>query len=268
MSQSQSLSEIINSLSSDELSTIVLTQLGLKVDKLIEQGDRQESDFLCYYNNETFLIEAKIRQDDQKEVVKREETLSKGEVYEKNDTLGRSRNISRKLENARNQLISSSEFHKHDLRIIFHFSRGINPKAKCEQAKDTLLGRTEIFNMKDSTCKPCYFFRKSDFYMYRDAFDAAIVGYIDGSGMMNLTIYLNPYSPRYAEAKNSEFLRQHRAVDPIAEEAEGKAYMPDEGLDVEKSQHILDNLYTKYDNKMIQQLDFMAPEISIRVKDE
>jgi hypothetical protein len=268
MSQSKNLSEIINALSSDELSTIVLKQLGLKVDKLIEPGDRQESDFLCYYNNETFLIEAKIRQDDQKEVAKREETLSKGEVYQKNDTLGRNRNISGKLKTARNQIISSSEFHKHDLRIVFHFSRGINPKAKCEQAKDTLMGRTEIFNMKDSTCKPCYFFRTSDFYIYRDAFDAAIVGYVDGSGSMNLTIFLNPYSPRYEEAKKSEFLKQHRALDPIAEEAEGKAYMPDEGLNVRKSQDILDNLYKKYDNKMIQQLDFMAPEISIRVKEE
>lgn len=268
MSQNQNLSEIINSLGSDELSTIVLTQLGLKVDKLIEQGGRKESDFLCYYKDETFLIEAKVRQDDQKEVVKREEILSKGEVYLKDDTLGRKRNISVKLENARDQLISSSEFHKHDLRIIFHFSRGINPKAKCEQAKDTLLGRTEIFNMKDSTCKPCYFFRKSDFYMYRDAFDAAIVGYINGNGTVNLTIYLNPYSPRYQEAKQSEFLKQHSALDPIAEETNGRAYMPDEGVDVENSTSILENLYTKYDNNMIQQFDFMAPEIAIRVKNE
>lgn len=268
MSQPQNLSDIINSLSSDELSTIILKQLGLRVEKLEEQSDRKESDFLCYHKDETFLVEAKIREDDKKEVIKREEVLSRGEVYLKDDTLGRKKSISVKLENARDQLISSSEFHKHDLRIIFHFSRGINPKAKCDQAKDTLLGRTEILNMKDSTCKPCYFFRKSDFYEYRDAFDAAIVGYIEGSGKMNLNIYLNPFSPRYKEAKQSEFLTHYSALDPIAEEANGRAYVPDEGIDVENLQAILENLYTKYDNKMLQHLDFNAPQIAIRIKDE
>lgn len=268
MSQPQNLSDIISSLSSDELSTIILKQLGLRVQKLEEQPDRKESDFLCYHKDETFLVEAKIREDDQKEVVKREEVLSKGEVYLKDDSLGRKKGISVKLENARDQLISSSEFHSHDLRIVFHFSRGINPKAKCEQAKDTLLGRTNIFNMKDSTCKPCYFFRRSDFYLYRDAFDAAIVGYIEANGVANLTIYLNPFSPRYERAKQSKFFIQHSALDPMAEEASGKAYIPDEGLDVEKPAEILNNLSTKYDNKMIQQFDFFAPQIAIRVKDE
>lgn len=267
MNEPQNISDIINSLSSDELSTFVLKQLGLRVEKLKEQGGRKESDFLAYYNDEIFLIEAKVKQDDQKEVVKREETLSKGEVYLKDETLGRKKSISVKLENARDQLISSSEFHKHDLRIIFHFSRGINPKAKCEQARDTLLGRTEIFNMKDATCKPCYFFRKSDFYEYRDAFDAAIVGYVDGSGKMNLNIYLNPFSPRYEEAKQSEYLTHHSALDPIAEEANGRAYMPDQGINIENLQAILENLYEKYNNKMIRHIDFNAPQIAIRIKD-
>ncbi|ALK98988.1 hypothetical protein AM586_25115 [Massilia sp. WG5] len=58
--------------------------------------------------------------------------------------------------------------------MIFHLSRGINSKAKCEKAKDTLLGRTNIFSMTDSTWKPCYFFRHSDFFRHKHAFECGI----------------------------------------------------------------------------------------------
>lgn len=205
MNQSKDPVEAIKSLTSDEISKLVLRGMGLTVEKLEEPNDRKESDFLAYHGNEIFLVEAKIKEDEKKEVVKRERVLSKGEIYTKNDTLGRDETISKTLSNARNQLISSARVHKHNLRVVLHISTGINSKAKCEKALDTLLGRTNIFNMNDSSCKPCYFYSFSDFYRYRHAFDAAFVGYLDSNADLKLSIYLNPHSPRYEAEKIAHF---------------------------------------------------------------
>ncbi|WP_155630293.1 hypothetical protein [Burkholderia vietnamiensis] len=72
--------EQVDGLSSDEISKLVLEGLGLRVEKLEEPGDRQKADFLAHYEDEVFLIEAKVRSDDKKELKKREVVLSQGAV--------------------------------------------------------------------------------------------------------------------------------------------------------------------------------------------
>lgn len=265
MSQPPNPADVFKSMHSDEISKIALEQLGLRVEKLKEPKGRKESDFLAFYKDEIFLIEAKIKEDDKKEVAKRERILSNGDVYLNDAVLGRDSTISGKFGIASRQLLASAKVHAHDLKIIFHLSRGINSKAKCEKAKDTLLGRTNIFDMNDSTCRPCYFFRSSDFYTSRHAFDAALVGYMDAHATVRMNIYLNPHSPRYKAAKHSEFLSVHAALDPLAEEANGRAYMPDFSVSVSNSDEVMNSLRTKYDKKMLQQFDFNAPEITLRV---
>jgi len=268
MGQSENSTEKINAMSSDDISKIILECLGLRVEKLEEPGDRKEADFLAYYEDEIFIIEAKLREDDEKELCRRESVLSQGDVYVKDDALGRDNTVSGALSNARDQLISSAQVHGHDLRIVFHLSKGINAKAKCEIAADTLLGRTNIFDVVNNSCKPCYFFRYSDFYRYRHAFDAAIVGYVDGYAGLHANAYVNPHSPRYEKAKESEFLIRLGRRDPVAEEAQGLAYIPDPNISVRDPGGVLNHLCAKYKNKMLQQIDFLAPEIAIRVSGE
>ena len=265
MSQTENTMEQVDGLSSDEISKLVLEGLGLRVEKLEEPGDRQEADFLAHYEDEVFLIEAKVRSDDKKELKKREVVLSQGAVYVKDETLGRDNTVSGALSNARDQLIASAQIHEHDLRIVFHLSKGINAKAKCEIATDTLLGRTNIWDMKSNTCKPCYFFRYSDFFTYRHAFDAAIVGYVDGYSRLHANVYTNPHSPRYERAKESKFLFRLGSRDPRVEEAQGRAYIPDADVSVREPRKVLAHLCVKYESQMLQQLDFLAPEIAIRV---
>ncbi|WP_156328072.1 hypothetical protein [Massilia sp. WF1] len=85
------------------------------------------------------------------------------------------------------------------------------------------------------------------------------------SAALSLTIYLNPHSPRYNRAKESKFLAQNAAIDPVVEETNGQAYMPDPDVSVKNSNGIMDNLRDKYNKKLMQQFDFFAPEIAIRV---
>lgn len=265
MNQSENPVEQVGGMSSDEISKLVLEGLGLRVEKLEEPGDRQEADFLAHYEGEVFLIEAKVREDDKKELKKRERVLSQGAIYVKDDALGRDNTVSGALSNARDQLIASAKIHEHDLRIVFHLSKGINAKAKCEIATDTLLGRTNIWDMKNNTCKPCYFFRYSDFFTYRHAFDAAIVGYVDAYSRLHANVYTNPHSPRYEKARGCKFLVRFGSRDPKVEEAQGRAYIPDADVSIREPRAVLNHLCAKYENNMLQAMDFFSPEIAIRV---
>lgn len=266
MNQSKNLIEQINAMSSDDISKLILEYMGLRVEKLEEPGDRKEADFLAYYESEIFIIEAKLKVDNEKELSRRERVLTQGEVYVKDDVLGRDNTISGALSNARDQLISSAKIHRHDLRIIFHLSKGINAKAKYEKATDTLLGRTNIVDMTAKKCKPCYFFRYSDFHKFRHAFDVAIVGYVDGHLELHANLYANPHSPRYEKTKESKFLARHGCKDPIAEEAQGRAYIPDANISIREPEEVLNHLRIKYKNATLQQIDFFAPEITIRIE--
>ncbi|WP_162600543.1 hypothetical protein [Massilia sp. WG5] len=60
-------------------------------------------------------------------------------------------------------------------------------------------------------------------------------------------------------------MAQNAAIDPVVEETNGQAYMPDPDVSVKNSNGIMDNLRDKYNNKLMQQFDFFAPEIAIRV---
>ncbi|MEQ6290617.1 hypothetical protein ACFPAG_08345 [Vogesella sp. GCM10023246] len=268
MNQPKNLVEQINAMSSDDISKFILECMGLRVEKLEEPGDRKEADFLAYYESEIFIIEAKLKVDDEKELSRRERVLTQGEVYVKDDVLGRDNTVSGALSNARDQLISSAKVHRHDLRIIFHLSKGINVKAKYEKTTDPLLGRTNIIDMTTQKYKPCYFFRYSDFYKFRHAFDAAIVGYVDGHFELHANLYANPHSPRYEKTKKSKFLARYKCKDPMVEEAQGRAYIPDANISIRESEEVLNHLRIKYKNAMLEQIDFFAPEITIRVANE
>jgi hypothetical protein len=263
MSQPKTPTETINEMSSDDVAKTILEKLGLTIEKLKEPGNRKEADFLAHYENEVFIIEAKLRGDEKKELSRRENTLSKGGIYLKDETSGRDNTVSGALSNARNQIISSANNYNHDLRIIFHLSKGINAKAKCEIATDTLLGRTNILDFKSGSCKPCYFFSYSDFYTFRHAFDAAIVGYLDSK--LHINVYANPHSPRYQKTKESKFLALLKIRDPFLEESQGKAYIPDFDVSVKEPAEVLRNICNKYNNSMLQKFDFNTPEIAIRV---
>lgn len=254
----------IDSMSSDEISKMILEQIGLCVQKLVEPGIRKEADFLARYENETFLIEAKLKGDDKKELAKRERELSQGKVYVKQDVQGRSDTISGALKQASSQLITSAKEHDHNLRLVMHISKGINARAKAGKATDTLLGRMEIFDTMDGKCKPCYFYGYSDFYTRRHAFDAAIIGYIDHRPHINFSIYLNPFSPRYEIAKESVFLKKHNRIDPVAEEAKGEAYIPNKDVSVSNSNEMIEHLCKKYKKRHMIPINFNTPEIVIR----
>lgn len=259
------------------MSKKLLEELGFSVTKLPEKNDRKEADFLAKFGDEYFLIEAKIKSDSESEINNKEDTLSRGDVFVSEASLGRDETISTIIRHASKQLRSSSSFHYHNYKLVFIFCVDINTKTKSDKVIDTLYGRTQIIEMNkpNPVLKPCYFFRHADLYRKKDDIDGVIVGYEDLQGCASFQLCLNTYSDNYNKLKGSLLASKFGValVDPVGEEKNQKAYIPD--IDAPRSKPnnyyltplynpMLHHLKEKYGTGLLLNVDFNSPEISIR----
>lgn len=258
---------------SDVISKCLLEWLGYDV-VVIPTSDRQqkkEADFIITYENETAIVEAKIKEDSEKVAKEKEEKLLAGEVAIVEGELGRNETISGIIRQAKKQLCSSSD-KEHDFKFISFIATGSNPLTKADQFRDTIYGSTLIVNPNGNS-KTCYFYRNADFFRHK-LIDAAIIGYKLGD---EITVYLalNPYSDNYERLKTSNFIKPFgdKYIDPIELEKQGKAYIPDAHIerkltDLEKLtplfNPIIHHLMKKYNLGFIIPVDFDSPELSIR----
>lgn len=259
-------------MNSDFLAREYLEGLGYQVE-VIPTSDhvrKKEADFIVIYDDHIAIVEAKLKEDDQKIAKEKERTLASGEVSIVEGKLGRNETISGVIRAAAKQLSSSSD-KKHDFKIISFVATGSNERTKADQFKDTIYGSTSIIH--GSTYKPCYFYRNSDFFR-RKIIDGAIVGYTF-NGKIRLELCLNPYSKNYEKLKSSSFIEPFKTaiIDPIELEKQGLAYIPDEGIARElNSIHLLSpmcnpilaHLKEKYKTGFLIAADFDSPEFSVR----
>lgn len=264
-------------LNSDDISKKLLEELGFSVTKIPEKNDRKEADFLAKFGGDNFLIEAKVKSDSENEINKKEDTLSRGDVFISEGSLGRNETISTIIRHASKQLRSSSSFHDHNYKLVFIFCVDINTKTKSDKVIDTLYGRTQIIEMNKSNpvLKPCYFFRHADLYRRKDDIDGVVIGYEDPQGRANFQLCLNTYSDNYSTIKDSLLVSKFGAalVDPISEEENQKAYIPDINIPRSKPNEsyltplynpMLHHLKEKYGTEFLMNVDFDSPEFSIR----
>ena len=254
-----------------------LENLGYQVDK-ISESNNEEADFLVQIKDceDIAIIEAKLKTDDKKEFQKREEKLSKGEVYILEAELGIDNNISKISSKAKKQLLSSGEKYKHDYKILLLIADGINPNIKFEQMIDTIYGRTRIFKAKENTTIDCYYYRDSIFYK-RKEIDAIIV--ISNSNISDpyATLCLNNYSTNYEKIKKSCFIQYFRlnkaVIDPIEAEKNKQIFIPDKNAprninSLEKMlpstfNPLLYHLQQKYSTGILHPIDWKTPVLEI-----
>src|SRR5690606_13708663 len=136
-------------------------------------------------------------------------------------------------------------------------------------------GRTQIVESGKSTLKPCYFFRHGDLYRRKADIDAVIVGYEDVQAAHQLILCFNPYSDKYDALKISTLSSAFGSaiVDPINEEKNGRAYIPDSNVPRAKSNGsyltpfynpMLHHLQDKYKTGILLNVDFSSPEFTVR----
>lgn len=218
---------------SERVAQSVLEELGFSVQKLpeINETGEKRADFIAKLDQITLLIEAKLRKDSPKELERMENELAEEGIYGSNHVLGKNNALTKKIREAINQLNAERE-EPHDYKVLLYLADCVNAGAVCEQITDTLYGTSSILHRTPCMTVlrkiPCYFYRENEFYSAK-SLDAAIVGF-QICGRWKLSLCLNPFSDRFNEIRTSTLARmfEGRTIDPAAEEAQGKALMPDD----------------------------------------
>lgn len=205
----------------------VLEQWGARVTP-IETSHKEESDWLAEFGTYRLLVEEKMKLEESESRVARAAILSRGEVHGSTLPLSHNNCISGIIRKAAKQLNSTGSDVAHDNRVVWFTGTGFDAEAKHFQFMATLYGSTKIFELARLHLKDCYFFRNADFFRFKEQLDGAVAAYLrDDEVTVNLC--LNPYSSSWQGLRSSPFARNFKVglIDPVAEEAAGKAYIAD-----------------------------------------
>lgn len=216
---------------SDDVGQVVLEDLGFSVRKLPEVSKSgKRADFIAKLDQLTLLVEAKLRNDDPEELERMEKELAEEGTYGSNHKIGQNNALTKKIRDAVEQLEAEQE-EPHDYKVLLYLTDCLNAAVVCEQIADTLYGTTSVLpntpGVRGLREILCYFYRENEFYRAK-SLDAAIVGFKSGENWA-LFLCLNPFSDHFNAIRTSALARMldGRMVDPLAEEAQGKALVPD-----------------------------------------
>ena len=223
----------------------------------------QEADFKATFAGVTLLMEEKIKEEAPSAVARRQATHAQGAVHVETLPFWRDTTVSGVVRKASQQLRSSSR-HPHDFRFIWFTATGATAIGKYEQFRATMYGHTNILEFGSNDCRPCYFFRHSDFFKRSDVIDGAIAAYTSGSSVV-AKVCLNPHSQRYAALRRSPVLYPFgtEIEDPLELEAHGKALVLDTDLDRRDKGPLLEYLQRKYSTGPLMTIDLGYTRASV-----
>ena len=205
----------------------VLQQWGATVEPL-PTSDKEESDWLAQLEGCSLLVEEKTKFDDPASLAARAAAFAAGQVHGSITPVTHNNRISGIVRKAASQLRSTAPDMTHDLRILWFTGIGHSGEARHHQFMATLYGSTRIFELDRPVMKPCYFFRNSDFFRYREYLDGAVAAYVHENNV-TMKLCLNPCSSTCDALGESPYAKRFKLglVDPVAEENAGEAYIVD-----------------------------------------
>jgi hypothetical protein len=132
------------------------------------------------------------------------------------------------------------------LRLLWLHARGRYPNDQLEQFRANLIGVVDLIDTAeiDGTvvARPCYYFRESAFFRYRNILDGAFVS-TDEKGQL----ILNTMSSRYGLLKQSKLCRVFPGIcDPVEGEAAGNGYLADCSCSRSDARAVLDYVKSKH----------------------
>lgn len=232
----------------------------------IPTSNKKESDWIIDFHGFTLLVEEKQKFENPSQRAERAASLKNEEQFGMSASLSPNNTISSIFKNAAKQLNSSASARQHDARIVWLTSVGFDAEAKHYQALSTLYGSTRIFESDDSHMKECYFFHNSDFYRFKEYLDGAVVAFLVNS-TVTMKLCLNPFSERWMKLRDSPFAAKfpNGLIDPLDEEATGKAYIADTDIDRKQSAAVLAYLQSKYATGPLFNMDMQMASVVIKM---
>jgi hypothetical protein len=229
-------------------------------------SSKEESDWLAVFDGCRLLIEEKTKFDDPTTRQARNATLAAGQVHGATLPLTHNNRISGIVRKAAGQLLSTGRDIEHDIKILWFTGMEFDGEAKHFQFMATLYGSTRVFELDHPEMKECYFFKNSDFFRYREDMDGAVAAYLI-ENTLTMKLCINPYSPNWMVLRDSPYATQFKLglIDPVAEEAAGKAYIADTDISRNNPAAVLRYLEQKYGLKRAMNMDMNMASAAIRV---
>lgn len=244
----------------------VLESWGFSVEKIPESKlhGKKTPDFLVTDSTSTYIIEVKTRADDPAETVRRNQTLKDGKLFESSLPLIRNNTVSGIVRDAILQLAENKDGNA--FRLVWLIATNRSQEAKSQQFEATLYGTTRMFDLDsgEGVHLPCYFFRDSDFFRFRDTLDAAIV-----STSTSGKLYINTLSSRYDSFTKTRLYAHFGSAicNPVVEEAYGNAYIVDSDIDRKDENAVMSYLRSKYGCPKLTSIDLNYVSASVAYPD-
>ncbi len=222
----------------------------------IPTSAKEESDWLATLGGFRLLIEEKTKLENPEQASARSMALEANQVFGTTTPLSPNNRISGILRKAAGQLSSTAASVAHDARVLWMTGTGHDAEAKHYQTLSTLYGSTKVFELGKPGLRECYFFHNSDFFRFRNHFDAAVVAFLVAD-TVTMKLCLNPYAVRWQALRDSPFARKlpNGLIDPVAEEAAGDALIADTDIDRKDKDEVLRYLRTKYGVDQLLNMD-------------
>lgn len=141
-------------------------------------------------------------------------------------------------------------------RLIWVHCEGFDSDTDQAQIQNAFLGTEYLLDRGlGGSAYMCHFFGESDFWRYRADLDGAIVSRQMDHDSVNLSLLLNPHSPRVGRFRDSTLvttLGVAAVVDVIEEEAERECLIADCDIDRTEADNVLGYVSNKYGLDLIR----------------
>lgn len=235
----------------------------LQVEK-IPESDKRTPDFLVFDAINECLIEVKEKEANPELGEAREETFSRGEIFEISEALATKSALQNVVRDGRRRI----KVHVTDdstFRVVWVHCTGLAYDATLKQIIAGLYGTETVvdFSSDEAFAGTCYYFGFSQFFKYRDSIDAVMVTGRKGE----TTLCVNNHSPRYESFKASVLVQSMPAGvrDPIYEEKEGCAFAVEGEVDRSKPNEVLSYLKEKYKTDKLNVMKIRHMEVHMAV---
>lgn len=239
---------------------LFLEQNGFLVEKT--QGSEEKSpDFLIRDNTHKYLLEVKDKLPNPHKAVKREAVLSSGEMYQTQESTGRTNTISSVVKEACEQL-AAYKVQTIDFRLLWFQALGIDTELQVRQIFATIYGIKLVVPVGSNLqTRACFYANYNDFYRFKDVLDAVIL--VEGN---TAQFCLNSFSRvrrQLLESKLAQMFVQ-AMVDPVTEEKAGNAFLADFDCDRSNRALFLKKLADKYGVARMCEYEFKQFSAEVR----
>lgn len=228
----------------------------------IPESDQETPDLLVT-GDHRYAIEVKAREDDPAAVEEFEKAVASGGVGEFGTPFVPHKRVSEIIRKGVSQLRSLDPSER-DFSLLWLVATGKDQTGQYEQFRHTLYGLANVTGPDSNRLTPCYYFRHSAFFRWRNDLDGAIIT-TEAEGQF----LLNSYSPRSADLALSDLAKRFGGamISPLDLEARELAYIADCEIDRKDENAMLSYVASKYGRPALMTFNLGTHAFYVEVSD-